>query len=70
MATIGRGAAVIQFPKGRTMKGKIASLAWGAVHLGLLSTGEDRTKAMLNWTWAGFTHERASRIVVGSDDDD
>ena len=29
MATIGRGAAVIQFPKGRTMKGKIASLAWG-----------------------------------------
>ncbi len=70
MATIGRGAAVIQFPKGRTMKGKIASLAWGAVHLGLLSTGEDRTKAMLNWTWAGFTHERASRIVVGSEDDD
>ena len=70
MATIGRGAAVIQFPKGRTMKGRIASLAWGAVHLGLLSTGEDRTKAMLNWTWAGFTHERASRIVVGSDDDD
>ena len=52
------------------MKGRIASLAWGAVHLGLLSTGEDRTKAMLNWTWAGFTHERAGRIVVESDDDD
>jgi NADH dehydrogenase len=70
MATIGRGAAVIQFAGGRTMKGRTAFLAWGAVHLALLSTGEDRTKAMLDWTWAGFTRERGSRIVVGSDDDD
>jgi NADH dehydrogenase len=68
MATIGRGAAVIQFAGGRTMKGKIAFLAWGAVHLALLSTGEDRTKAMLDWTWTGFTHERGSRIVVDDDD--
>ncbi len=70
MATIGPGAAVIQFPKGRTMKGKTAFLAWGAVHLALLSTGEDRTKAMLDWTWAGFTRERSSRIVVGSDSEE
>ena len=66
MATIGRGAAVIQLPRGRTLKGRTASLAWGAVHLALLSTGEDRTKAMLNWAWAGFTHERESRTVVGA----
>ena len=65
MATIGRGAAVIQLPRGRTVKGRTAFLAWGAVHLALLSTGEDRTKAMLDWAWAGFTHERGSRIVVG-----
>jgi NADH:ubiquinone reductase (H+-translocating) len=64
MATIGRGAAVIQMPGGRTMKGKSASLAWGAVHLALLSTGEDRAKAVLDWTWAGFTHERSGRITV------
>jgi NADH:ubiquinone reductase (H+-translocating) len=70
MATIGRGSAVIQFAGGRTMKGRTAFLAWGAVHLALLSTGEDRTKAMLDWTWAGFTRERGSRIVVGSDDED
>ena len=70
MATIGRGAAVIQFAGGRTMKGRTAFLAWGAVHLALLSTGEDRTKAMLDWTWAGFTRERGSRIVVDSDDED
>ena len=64
MATIGRGAAVVQFRRGRTMKGKAASLAWGTVHLALLSTGEDRAKAMVDWTWAGFSHERPGRITV------
>jgi NADH:ubiquinone reductase (H+-translocating) len=64
MATIGRGAAVVQLPRGRTMKGEPAWLAWGAVHLSLLSTGEDRAKAVVDWTWAGFTHERASRISI------
>jgi NADH:ubiquinone reductase (H+-translocating) len=67
MATIGRGAAVVQFRRGRTMKGKAASLAWGAVHLALLSTGEDRAKAVVNWTWAGFSHERPARITVRTD---
>jgi NADH dehydrogenase len=64
MATIGRGAAVVQLAGGRTMKGEPAFLAWGAVHLALLSTGEDRAKALVDWTWSGFTHERAARISV------
>jgi NADH dehydrogenase len=64
MATIGRGAAVVQLPRGRTMKGETAWLAWGAVHLALLSNGEDRAKALVDWTWSGFTHERAARITV------
>ena len=38
MATIGRGAAVVQMLGGRTMKGKKAQLAWGTVHLALLPT--------------------------------
>jgi NADH:ubiquinone reductase (H+-translocating) len=58
MATIGHGAAVIQMPRGRTLKGRAAWLAWGAVHLSLLSTGEDRAKAVVDWTWKEFTHER------------
>jgi NADH:quinone reductase (non-electrogenic) len=70
MATIGRGAAVVQFRRGRTMKGKAAFLAWGAVHLALLSTGEDRAKALIDWTWAGFTHERSARITVRTDERD
>jgi NADH dehydrogenase len=68
MATIGRGAAVVQLPHGRTLKGKTASLAWGAVHLALLSTGEDRAKAMVDWTWAGFTHDRPGRISVEAEE--
>ena len=59
-----QGAAVIQTHHGRTITGASASLAWGAVHLALLSTGEDRAKAMIDWTWAGFSHERAGRISV------
>jgi len=69
MATIGRGTAVMQTHGGRTMKGKTAFLAWGAVHLALLSTGEDRAKALVDWTWAGFTHERPARITVRTDQD-
>lgn len=69
MATIGRGAAVVQFHGGRSMTGKKASLAWGAVHLALLSKGEDRAKAVVEWTWAGFTHERSGRITVQTDEE-
>jgi NADH dehydrogenase len=68
MATIGRGAAVVQFDHGQTMQGKIAYLAWGAVHLTLLSTGEDRAKAIVDWAWSGFGHERATRIVVDTEE--
>jgi len=63
MAMIGRGAAVVQMPGGRTMKGRSAFLAWGAVHLALLSTTEDRAKAVTDWTWAGLTHKRGSHAA-------
>jgi NADH dehydrogenase len=66
MATIGPGAAVVQLRGGRTIKGKAAFLAWGSVHLALLASGEDRAKALIDWTWAAFTHDRSSRIVVGA----
>jgi NADH:ubiquinone reductase (H+-translocating) len=70
MATIGRGAAVVQFEGGHTMQGKMASLAWGAVHLALLSTGEDRAKAAVNWAWAGLRHTRPTRITINTDKTD
>jgi NADH:quinone reductase (non-electrogenic) len=67
MATIGRGAAVVQMLGGRTMTGKKAQVAWGAVHLALLPTNEDRAKAVIDWAGATFTHQRVGRITVGSE---
>jgi NADH dehydrogenase len=64
MATIGRGAAVVQMLGGRTMKGKTAQAAWGTVHLALLPTNEDRAKAVVDWAGAGLTHQRSGRIRV------
>jgi NADH:ubiquinone reductase (H+-translocating) len=64
MATIGRGAAVVQMLGGRTMTGLKAQAAWGAVHLALLPTNEDRAKAVVNWAGAGLTHQRVGRITV------
>ena len=68
MATIGRGAAVVQMMGGRTMKGFKAQVAWGTVHLALLPTNEDRAKAIVDWAGAGLTHQRSGRITVGADE--
>jgi NADH dehydrogenase len=64
MATIGPGAAVVQTLRGRTKKGKAAQLAWGAVHLALLPTNEDRAKAIVGWVGAVLTRQRPGRIIV------
>jgi len=67
MATIGRGAAVVQMLGGKTMTGLKAQVAWGTVHLALLPTNEDRAKAVVDWAGAGMTHQRVGRITVGSE---
>ena len=64
MAAIGRGSAVVQMLGGKTMKGKTAQLAWATVHLALLPTNEDRSKAVVDWVGAGLTHQRSGRITV------
>jgi NADH dehydrogenase len=69
MATVGRKAAVAQMPHGVTLTGEKAWLAWGTVHLALLSTGEDRARATTDWAYAFFDRERAQRISVDVDRD-
>ncbi len=68
MATIGRGAAVAQMPTGQIMTGKMAALAWGTVHLALLTGGDSRAKTLLDWGWATTTHKRTDRITVDLDE--
>jgi NADH:quinone reductase (non-electrogenic) len=65
MATIGRGAAVVQFRRGRTMTGRPAWLAWNTVHLMLLSGGEQKIQTFLIWGRDRLTHGRRKRVAVG-----
>ena len=65
MAAIGRRAACVQFLAGRTMTGTKAQVAWATVHLALLPTNEDRSKAVVDWVGAALTHQRVGRFTVG-----
>jgi NADH dehydrogenase len=69
MATIGRGAAVAEMPGGITLKGKLGMLAWGGVHLALLSGGDGtRIRTLVDWGMAGVTHVRAARVTFDDDE--
>jgi NADH dehydrogenase FAD-containing subunit len=46
------------------MKGKLAFLAWAAVHLVLLSGSGSRAKTMVDWGWAAVTRKRTHRISI------
>lgn len=69
MATIGRGAAVVEFPNKRTLHGPIAYFAWLGVHLALLSGMRNRIETLWNWGWSALTHERAARIIIDAKDE-
>jgi NADH dehydrogenase len=63
MATIGRGAAVVEMPHG-TMTGHAAWLAWLGVHAALLSGGEEKSTTIVDWGWNVVTKKRGKRIVL------
>jgi NADH dehydrogenase len=68
MATIGRGAAVVELPNQRTLHGPLAYFAWLGVHLALLSGMRNRIETLWNWGWSALTHDRAARIIIDSKD--
>jgi len=70
MATIGRRAAVAVVPPHVTLTGRPAFLMWGAVHLALLSGGDSRTAALVNWFWSFMNHDRPSRVIIDPHEDD
>jgi NADH dehydrogenase FAD-containing subunit len=70
MATIGRYAAVVQFPNQRTLHGHLAYFAWLGVHLTLLSGIRNRIEVLWNWSWSALTHDRAARIIIEPKTDD
>lgn len=64
MATIGRGAAVCEFPNGVTLDGPVAWLAWLGVHLVELGGMRNRLDVLTSWGWGLLTNERAARISI------
>jgi NADH dehydrogenase len=69
MATIGRGAAVVQFPNKMTLQGASAYFAWLGVHLALLSGMRNRIETLWNWGWSALTHDRAARIIIDKEEE-
>jgi NADH dehydrogenase len=68
MATIGRGAAVVELPGHGTMTGHAAWLAWLGVHAALLSGGEEKSTTIVDWGWNMLTKKRGKRILVSDED--
>ena len=68
LATIGRGAAVAQFPGGVRLSGRIAWWAWLFVHIFFLIGFRNRIATMIDWAWSYFTYQRHARLILGSDE--
>jgi NADH dehydrogenase len=51
MATIGRNAAVAQFPNGAKFRGRLAWFMWVGLHLLQLIGLRNRMQVFINWVW-------------------
>ena len=66
MATIGRNAAIVQFPGGRTMKGFTAWLAWAGLHVLKLVGFRNQVSVLINWVYNYFTYDRGPRLILST----
>lgn len=64
MATIGRHAAVAQFPIGWRFTGFVAWLMWLFLHLVFLIGFRNRLNVLINWVWNYLTYDRSSRLIT------
>ncbi len=63
LATIGRAAAVAQFPTFK-LTGYPAWLAWLFIHILFLIGFRNRILVMIQWAWSYFTYERGARLIT------
>ena len=64
MATVGRAEAVLQFPKGWTMHGLPAWLAWIGLHVAYLLGGRNRISVLINFLWRYIGPRRTAASVI------
>lgn len=63
LATIGRAAAVAQFPK-FSLTGYPAWLSWLFIHILFLIGFRNRVLVLIEWAWSYFTYERSARLIT------
>lgn len=64
LATIGRNSAVGDLGVFH-LKGFIAWLAWGLIHIYFLIGFRNRLRVMADWTWQYLTFRRGTRLITG-----
>jgi NADH dehydrogenase len=65
LATIGRAAAVADFPGGIHISGFFAWLSWLFIHIFFLIGFRNRLAVMFDWAWSYFTYQRSARLITG-----
>ncbi len=66
LATIGRNAAVAVFGRIR-LRGFLAWMLWGGIHITLLIGFRNRAVVALQWLLAYLTHQPGARLIGGGD---
>ena len=67
MATIGRRAAITEFPNGLVVKGTLGWLSWLGLHLVYLVGFRNRLIVLINWSWRYLSWGSGPRVIVGDD---
>jgi NADH dehydrogenase len=65
MATLGRRAAITEFPNGAIIRGTLGWLAWLGLHLVYLIGFRNRIIVLVNWAWRYLSWGSGPRVIVG-----
>jgi NADH dehydrogenase len=65
MATIGRRAAITQFPNGLIVRGTLGWLAWLGLHILYLIGFRNKIVVLINWSWRYLSWGSGPRVIVG-----
>jgi NADH dehydrogenase len=65
MATIGRRAAITQFPRGAIVRGTLGWLAWLGLHLVYLIGFRNKIVVLVNWSWRYLSWGSGPRVIIG-----
>jgi NADH:ubiquinone reductase (H+-translocating) len=70
MATIGRRAAITQFPGGLVVRGTLGWVAWLGLHLVYLVGFRNKIVVFVNWSWRYLSWGSGPRIIVSETTED